>query len=217
MSPKRVLSILGVVLALVLGGLGIETGFAAKPVDIPVTVTFRSGPDAALDGVRGDGLSHAASIGNGGASVSYFWSAGQVSYDLRVDNVYSADPTNCPPGQVTGTMSGPGNLRVTLDTGSFLTMPLATPQSGLATYEISGTTSQFGTRNYHLRFRAVDPLAPSAPNCSTQVTITRTATGTWVVETDSTDIARLLITADKGPGFTSLGHYQPAFKMTVQQ
>ncbi len=197
--------------------VGIAIGFAAKPVDIPVTVTFRSGPDATLDGVRGDGLSHAASIINGGASVSYVWSAGQVSYDLRVDNVYSADPTNCPPGQITGTISGSGNLRVTLDTGSFLTMPLATPQTGLATYELAGTTSQFGSRNYHLRFRAADPLAPSAPNCSTQVTITRTATNTWVVETDSTDIARLLITADKGPGFTSLGHYQPAFKMTVQK
>jgi hypothetical protein len=203
--------------AVLVSCLGIAISFAAKPGDTPVTVTFRSGPAAALDGVRGDGASHAASIINGGASLSYGWSAGQVSYDLRVDNVYSADPTNCPLGQVTGTISGSGNLRVTLDTGSFLTMPLATPQTGLATYEISGTTSQFGSRNYHLRFRAVDPLAPSAPNCSTQVTITRTATNTWVVETDSTDIARLLITADKGPGFTSLGHYQPAFKLTVQK
>jgi hypothetical protein len=217
MNPKRVLSILWVVLALVLGGLGLGTGFAAKPMDTPVTVTFRSGPEAALDGVRGDGASHAASIINGGASLSYFWSAGQVSYDLRADNVYSADPANCPSGQVTGTINGGGNLRVTLDTGSFLNMPLATPQTGLATYEISGTTAAFGTRNYHLRFRAADPLAPSAPNCSTQVTITRTATGTWVVETDSTDIARLLISAAKGPGFTSLGHYQPAFKLTVHK
>jgi hypothetical protein len=203
--------------SLLIAFAGNASGFAAKPVETPVTVTFRSGPAAALDGVRGDGLPHAASISKDGASLNYFWDAGHVSYDLRVDNVYSADPTNCPPGQVTGTISGSGNLRVTLDTGSFLTMPVATPQSGLATYALSGTTGAFGTRNYFLRFRAVDGLAPEDPNCSTPVTITRTATNTWVVEADGTDIARLLITVDRGPGFRSIGHYQPVFQFTVQR
>lgn len=192
---------------------GIAIGVAAKPVETPATVTFRSGPAAALDGVRGDGFPHAASISKDGASLNYFWSPGEVSYDLRVDNVYSCDATTCPPsgcpmGQTTGTITGQGNFRVTLDTGSFLTMPLATPQSGLITYAMAG---------YFLRFRAVDGLADSAPNCSTQVTITRTAANTWVVEADNADIARLLINAPRGPGFTSLGHYRPVFRLTVQR
>jgi hypothetical protein len=193
--------------------LGIASSFAAKPVDIPVTLTFRSGPAAALDGVRGDGLSHAASIINGGASVSYGWTLGQVWYDLRVDNVYSADPINCPPGQITGTINGGGTLRITLDAGTFLTMPLLAPQTGFATYNISG-----GTPNYLLRFRAVDDLG-DAQNCSTQVTITHTSTGPdrWVVEADGSDIARLLTNAAKGPGFTNRGHYQPTFQLTVQK
>jgi hypothetical protein len=202
--------------------LGIAIGFAAKPVDIPVTVSFRSGPDAALDGVRGDGAAHAATIINGGGSLSYGWSNGQVWYDLRVDNVYSADPINCPPGQITGIINGGGTLRVTLDAGTFLAMPLMTPQTGFATYNISSSSP-----NYLLRFRAVDDLNVQPPaNCSTQVTITRTAggvspsgasTGTWIVEADSSDIARLVTNAAKGPGFTNQGHYQPTFKLTVQK
>jgi hypothetical protein len=216
MSPKKLLSILGVVLALVLGGLGIGTSFAAKPVDIPVTLTFRSGPSAALDGVRGDGFTHAASIINGGASVSYGWTSGQVWYDLRVDNVYSADPINCPPGQITGTINGGGTLRVTLDAGTFLTMPLLAPQTGFATYNISS-----GSPNYLLRFRAVDDLNVQPPqNCSTQVTITHTSTGpdTWVVEADGSDIARLVTLGTKGrPGDNNLGHYQPTFQLTVRK
>lgn len=202
--------------SLLVAFIGNATGFAAKPVETPVTVTFRSGPAAALDGVRGDGLPHAASISKDGASLNYFWAVGHVSYDLRADNVYFGDP-NCPPGEVTGTISGGGNVRVTLDTGGFLTMPVTTSQTGLATYALSGTTAAFGTRSYFLRFRIADPLAPSAPNCATHVTITRTGTNTWVVEADSADIARLLINTDRGPGFTSLGHYQPVFQFTVQR
>jgi hypothetical protein len=206
-----------IICAVLVSCLGVAIGFAAKPVDIPVTLTFRSGPAAALDGVRGDGLSHAASIINGGASVSYGWTLGQVWYDLRVDNVYSADPINCPPGEITGTINGGGTLRVTLDAGTFLTMPLLAPQTGFATYNISG-----GSPNYLLRFRAVDDLNVQPPqNCSTQVTITHTKTApdpdTWVVEADGSDIARLLTNAAKGPGFTNRGHYQPTFQLTVQK
>ena len=47
--------------------VGIAIAFAAKPSNTPVTVTFRSGPAAALDGVRGDGFAHDANIDSAGS------------------------------------------------------------------------------------------------------------------------------------------------------
>ena len=214
-SRKKNLLSLTCVLALVLWGLAIGSGFAAKPGSTAVRVTFRSGPPAALDGVRGDGFPHAATIDTAGPSLYYFWSTGEVSYDLT-NNSYTDDPINCPSGQVSGTLSGGGNLRVTLDAGTWLGMTVGASGTGFATYNISGTTSQFGTANYLLRFRTPDDLnVTPAQNCSTQVTITRTATGAWVVETDASDIARLLKNGTRGPGFANLGHYKPAFEFTV--
>jgi hypothetical protein len=198
--------------ALALWVLGTGTVFAGKPSNTPVTVTFRSGPSAALDGVRGDGFSHDATIDGAGA-INYAWPAGEVSYDLRSDNIYSA--AGCYPGQITGTISGGGNLKIVADTaGGFPAIPVGTSQSGYATYNIA-----FGRTNYLLRFRAVDDLSvqPPADNCSTEVTITRTDSNTWVVEADSTDIARLLINGTKGPGFTNLGHYKATFQLTVKK
>ena len=185
------------VLVLVLLGLGVGTSFAAKPPgNTAVTLTFRSGPAAALDGVRGDGFPHAATIA--GASLDYSWSSGQVSYDLRVDNIYSGDPTNCPEGTVLGTLGGFGNLKVTLDASTWLGMAVGVPQSGFATYNIA-----FGGANYLLRFRNPDDLNVNpAQNCSTEVTITRTqmVPGIWVVGTDASDIARLIRNSIHGSG-----------------
>ena len=213
LNPKRTLALCSV-LALVLWGLAIGTGFAGKPGLTAVTVSIRSTADLPLgpyDVVHGDGNGHAATIDTNGPSLYYNWSSGQVSYDLGSDNVYFGDP-NCPSGQFTGTLNGLGNLRVTLDAGTWLSMGVGTSQTGLATYNIGGGA-------YLLRFRAIDPLdvrPAGTPNCSTQATITRTASGTWTVETDSQDIARLVVPTSHGPGFTNLGHYKPAvFRLTV--
>lgn len=196
--------------SLLVSVVGIATGFAGKPSTTPVTVTFRSGPSAALDGVRGDGFPHAANIDGSGA-VNYSWPSGEVSYDLRSDNIYSA--AGCTPGQITGTISGGGNLKIVSDNaGGFPSIPVGTSQSGYATYNIA-----VGKANYLLRFRQPDDLSvqPPADNCATEVTITRTDTNTWIIEADSSDVARLLINNTRGPGFTNLGHYVPTFQLTV--
>ena len=51
--------------AVLVSCVGIAVSLAAKPVDIPVTVTFRSGAAAAWDGVRGDGTIPPGSEGPG--------------------------------------------------------------------------------------------------------------------------------------------------------
>jgi hypothetical protein len=205
---KRTLRILaGSALAFCVGA---ASGFAGRPVNTAVNVTFRSGPSAALDGVRGDGFPHAANIDGAGA-VNYSWPTGEVTYDLRSDNIYSA--AGCYPGQITGSISGGGNLKIVADAaGGFPAIPVGTSQSGYATYNIA-----LGRANYLLRFRQFDDLSvqPPADNCATQVTITRMDANTWVVAADSTDVARLLVNNTKGPGFTNLGHYIPTFQLTV--
>jgi hypothetical protein len=212
-NRKRILLSLGVVTVVALWALGTGAAFGGKPVSNPVTVTFRTGQEG-TDGVHGDGLGayDNGNIGNGYLDLTWGSGGREVFYNLYQGNVYFGDPVNCPAGQTTGLFHGGGNLRVNPDNLAFLAMTVGTSQSGYATYNIS-----VGRTNYLLRFRSVDDLnVQPAQNCSTQVTITRTATDTWVVEADTADIARLLINGTKGPGFTGLGHYQPVFMLTVK-
>jgi hypothetical protein len=210
MNPKRVLT-LGLALALVFWGLGIGTALAAKTKAVNVTIrstaTLPLGP---FDVVHGDGSPHPATMDTNGPALKYFYDTGEVSYDLGVDNVYFGDVA-CPPGTFTGTVTGSGNLKVTLATGTWLGMLIGESRDG---------TMQFGLEGYLLRFMPADGLV-DAPNCSTHVTITRTSTSEWTVESDGDSIARLI----QGGGnnwprgrvvWTSLGHYKPAvFMMTV--
>ena len=209
MNPKRV-RILGPVLALVLWGLGIGTALAASR-STAVTVTIRSTADLPLgpvDVVHGDGFPHPASMDTNGPAIAFFTDPGEMSYDVRGENVYFGNEA-CPPGEFTGTVTGSGSVKVILTTGTWL---------GMLTGESRTGTIQFGLAGYLLRFLPGDTFF-SGPNCSTHVTITRTSPSSWTVESDSDSIARLLKGTNPKHGktvWTILGHLKPAiFRMIV--
>ena len=222
-----------VLAALVAGTAGTTAGSTKPSTLTPVTASFRC--PLSLECVAADRIQGDTSGSYTGATTSpeqgpYFDSGSNLYFPLqpglgRFVSIDFSAPLGTPPCAATGTChknfttvftddSRPASITNPLDAAGtplptgFLS--LAVGQSARARYKLNFADP--GGRSFLWTVRFNSAIYPG----STELTVTRTATNTWIVEASASDVAELVSTTTSGrPVTVNEGYYAMPFKITV--
>jgi hypothetical protein len=206
---------------------------AAKSTNTPVTATFRcpQSPEClTADRIQADGLGPYTGATTAPEEGPYLDSLSDLYFPLqrglgRFVSIDFSAPLGTPPCTAGGTCrktftslftdnSLPASITNPLDAaGTELPngfLSIAVGQSARARYKLNFADPSGRSLLWTVRFNS--SMYPG----STELTVTRTATNTWVVEANASDVAELVSTTTSGRSVTvNEGYYSMPFKITV--
>lgn len=206
---------------------------SAKSINTPVTATFRCplSPECqTADRIQGDGGGSYTGATTSPEQGPYFDSGSNLYFPLqpglgRFVSIDFSAPLGTPACAANATCrknfttvftddSRPASITNPLDAAGtplpngFLS--LAVGQSARARYKLNFADPTGRSLLWTVRFNSA--MYPG----STELTVTRTATNTWVVEASASDVAELVSTTTAGRSVTvNEGYYAMPFKITV--